>query len=72
MNIEGAEVAALRGAENTIRKHKPKMALCVYHNPRDLWEIPEIVKSITDGYDFFLRHHDKGIIQLVVHAVPRS
>lgn len=72
MNIEGAEVAALRGAENTIRKHKPKMALCVYHNPRDLWEIPEIVKSIADGYDFFLRHHDGGIIQLVVYTVPRS
>jgi FkbM family methyltransferase len=72
LNIEGAEAAAIRGAEATIRNYRPKMALCVYHSPRDIWEIPEVVTSIVDDYDFYLRHHDGGIIQLVLYAVPRS
>ncbi len=72
LNIEGAEASALMGAQSTIRKHKPKMAICVYHNPRDIWELPEVLNKITDGYDYYLRHHDAGIIQLVVYAVPRQ
>ena len=55
MDIEGAEMAALRGAEKTIRKYKPYMALCTYHRMDDVLEIPRYIKSICDGYKFYLR-----------------
>jgi hypothetical protein len=48
------------------------MALCVYHNPRDLWEIPQLVSHTTDGYDYYLRLHDGGVIQLVLYTVPQT
>ena len=70
MNIEGAEVSALLGAKYTIQNNTPKLAICVYHNPRDIWEIPQIIRAISNSYEFYLRHHDGGIIQLILYATP--
>ncbi len=43
MDIEGSELAALRGAERIIRQQRPKLAICVYHKPEDMWEIPNFI-----------------------------
>ena len=50
MDIEGAEVRALRGARVTIAKHHPLMALSAYHNPADPVEVPQTVKAAWSGY----------------------
>jgi FkbM family methyltransferase len=56
-DIEGMEMAFLRGAQETIRTCKPKMTLCVYHYPSDLYEVAEYVRSLVPEYRFSLRHH---------------
>jgi len=61
MDIEGAEPNALRGAEETIRRDRPALQICLYHSPEHLWEIPEYVKSLVPGYTFHIGHH--GIIR---------
>jgi len=57
MDIEGFELDALKGAENTIKELKPKLAICLYHKPMDLIEIPLYLKSLVPEYKFSLRQH---------------
>jgi len=56
MDIEGSELEALKGAEKTINRHKPKLAISVYHQLQDFWEIPQWIDSLNLGYTFRLRH----------------
>lgn len=50
MDIEGAEVNALRGAKATIARHHPRLALSAYHRPTDPVQIPAAVNSAWNGY----------------------
>lgn len=70
MDIEGAELAALQGAECTIKREKPKLAICVYHKPVDLITIPQHLKSLVPEYKFYLRHHQYISWETVLYAVP--
>lgn len=56
LDIEGAELETLRGAMETIKKHKPNIAVCLYHKLNDLWEIPKFLKEILPEYDLYLDH----------------
>lgn len=69
MDIEGAELDALKGAEEIIKKCKPKLAICVYHKPEHLWEIPFYIKKIVPEYNIYLRHHSFDITETVCYAV---
>lgn len=70
MDIEGAEYKALLGAKNTIIKHKPRLAICLYHNIEDFLEIPELIISLVPEYKLFLRHHSKSCTDTILYAVP--
>jgi FkbM family methyltransferase len=70
MNIEGAEIEALRGACRTITDWKPKMAISVYHRPDDLWAIAHEIDVIRSDYRLFLRQQDIGVIETVLYALP--
>ena len=70
MDIEGAEPEALKGAELTIRKYKPKLAICIYHQPSHLYEIPLWIKSTVPDYRIYIRHHSNRQAETVCYAVP--
>jgi FkbM family methyltransferase len=40
MHLEGGELKALRGATRTIQKHRPVLAVTLYHSSDGAWEIP--------------------------------
>jgi len=69
MDIEGAELAALRGAKRIIREQRPKLAICVYHKPEDIWEIPGLILSYHPDYRLYLRHYSLGYSETVLYAV---
>ena len=51
MDIEGAEKPALRGAAETLRKYRPRMAIAAEHLPDDAVAIPQTVRTILPGYE---------------------
>ncbi|MDD1504997.1 FkbM family methyltransferase [Lysinibacillus sp. CNPSo 3705] len=69
MDIEGAELEALKGAEQTIREYKPKLAICVYHKPLDIVQIPLYLKQLVPEYKLFMRHYSDGFCETVCYAV---
>jgi len=58
MDIEGAELDALKGAINTIKTFKPKLAICIYHKPEHFYEIPTFIKSIVPEYKIWLLNNE--------------
>lgn len=57
MNIEGSELKALKGAENTVKEFKPMLAVAGYHKTWDLWEVPIIIKTFREDYKINLRSY---------------
>lgn len=69
MDVEGAELESLKGAQNTILKDKPKLAICIYHKAQDMIEIPIFIKSLVPEYRIYIRHHSNGEGETVLYAM---
>ena len=70
MDIEGAEVPALKGARTTLQRFAPKLAVSVYHKPDDLRTIPELLSGLDVGYEFYLDHHSIHAWETVLYCKP--
>ena len=69
MDIEGAELAALEGSAATIRRNRPKLAICVYHRPSDYFDIPRWIDGMQCDYRLYLRQHSSFNIDTVLYAI---
>ncbi|HYI38647.1 MAG TPA: FkbM family methyltransferase [Thermoleophilaceae bacterium] len=70
LDVEGAEMAALRGAEQTIRAHRPTLALSIYHSIGDFVDIPAWVDGLGLGYRLYLDHRWPGPAETILFAQP--
>lgn len=68
MDIEGAEFEALIGAQNTIKKYKPTLAISLYHKPDHLFTIPLLINSWNLGYKFYLRSHGNNLFETILYC----
>lgn len=68
LDIEGSELAALQGAEGSLRRWRPKLAISLYHRPEDLFSIPLWLNSLGCGYRFFLDHYSIHQEETVLYA----
>ncbi|MFE4712060.1 FkbM family methyltransferase [Paenibacillus sp. NPDC056722] len=69
MDIEGAELEALKGAKETILKYRPRLAICIYHKPEDILEIPLYLQSLISDYKFYIRHYSNYTVETVLYAI---
>lgn len=69
MDIEGAEQEALKGCRNIIRDYRPKMAVCLYHKPDDLFMIPAMVKEMNAEYRLYVRQYSDSKYETVLYAL---
>ena len=75
MDVEGAELEALKGAQNVIRRDMPILAISAYHKQEDFITLIPYIADLCneeEKYCLYLRHH--GIVQteLVIYAVPEK
>ncbi|MDR1379524.1 MAG: FkbM family methyltransferase [Synergistaceae bacterium] len=68
-DIEGAELEGLKGATETIKRDKPKLAICIYHKPNDYYEIGEYIKSLVPEYKAYIRHYYCMAAETVLYCV---
>ncbi len=69
-DVEGAEWEALKGAERLLRQARPLLAISIYHQPDDLWQLPLYVESLRLGYNFFMRTQGEDGMDVICYAVP--
>lgn len=70
MDVEGSELDALHGAEQTILRNKPKLAICIYHKHRDFVAIPKWIHELVPEYKLYVRHHAFSVNETVLYAIP--
>lgn len=68
MDIEGSELAALRGAEKTLRRFRPRLAISLYHKPEDFYAIPAYLDQLGLGYKLHLGHYTIHAGETVLYA----
>jgi FkbM family methyltransferase len=68
MDVEGAELMALRGGEQSLRRWKPRLAISLYHRPEDFFMIPLWLDSLELGYRFYLDHYSIHHEETVLYA----
>lgn len=69
LDVEGAELKALQGAAQTIRRFRPRLAICIYHKPEDVIEILEYILSLHDDYKLYIRHYQMSSCETVLYAL---
>lgn len=70
MDVEGAEPEALKGAQETLRKYRPKCAVCIYHTWEHRWKIPLLLRDLVEDYDFYVKK-SQPYAETVLFANPR-
>lgn len=70
MDIEGIELAALKGGAETIKRDHPILTICAYHKREDLIELSNYISGLYSGYKFYVRAYGGPYsIELVLFAV---
>lgn len=57
MDIEGAELEALKGAEKSIRAFRPSLAIAIYHKAEHFYQIMQWIDQLDLGYKFTMDHY---------------
>ncbi len=70
LDIEGAELPTLRGAERTLARFHPRLAVALYHSLDEFVTIPAYLRSLDLGYRFYLDHFTSHLEETILFATP--
>jgi FkbM family methyltransferase len=60
MDIEGSEQRALKGASETLRRFRPRMAICAYHAADDPRAVSTIARTVHADYEILAKDVNIG------------
>lgn len=69
MDLEGAEGKALLGAKKILQNKKPKLMICAYHKPEDIYELPRIVSELNPEYHLELWQIGESFWEVCLYAL---
>jgi FkbM family methyltransferase len=72
LHLEGAELDALKGARELLRRDRPVVAATVYHNDDGIWRTPLWLMETLSDYRFLFRLHSWCGTGAVVYAIPEE
>lgn len=72
LDIEGAELKCLQGAEETLLNDRPQLAISIYHSDSDMVEIPLYLAKLLKDYTFHLAHYSAIQYETVFYAIPNE
>ncbi|HSE23149.1 MAG TPA: FkbM family methyltransferase [Pyrinomonadaceae bacterium] len=68
LDVEGAEWQALKGGQELIERHAPTIAISIYHQPDDLWDLPLYISRLNPRYKLFLRTQGEDGMDVICYA----
>lgn len=72
LDVERAEERVLAGARQTIKDHRPQLAVCIYHKKEDIFQLPLLMDAMLDDYVFHIGHYYHFLNETVLYAIPRE
>ncbi|HEY0713377.1 MAG TPA: FkbM family methyltransferase, partial [Polyangia bacterium] len=74
LDVEAAEPEVLIGAVRTLRRCRPQLAISIYHQKQQLYEIPLFLARLLDDYVFRLGHYNprSPFEETVLYGIPRE
>lgn len=69
MDVEGAELKSLMGAETVIKRNHPRLAISIYHSDRDMLDIIEYIRMKFPFYKLYVRHYTYFYADTVLYAI---
>jgi len=72
MDIEGAELEALKGAVATLKRDRPQLAICLYHKKEHFFQIPLFLNRLLDNYTYRIGHYTAGTLETVWYGIPQE
>lgn len=72
MDIEGAEMEAIKGAAKVIKRCRPKLAISAYHKRDDIYSLPLFIHGLVPNYSFYLRQYGYTLFDMVLFAIPQA
>lgn len=69
LDVEGSEKEVLLGATKIIQLKKPKLVICAYHKPEDIYELPQTIMQLRSDYTFKLWQIGESFFDTILYAV---
>lgn len=69
LDVEGSELETLKGAVNTIKKYRPKLAISLYHKAEDIIDLPLFIELLGMDYKYYIRHYQTRWCETILYAL---
>jgi FkbM family methyltransferase len=70
LHLEGGELAALKGARQTLLNCRPIVMATIYHNEEGIWKTAVWLMQMLPRYRFLFRNHSWCGTGAVIYAIP--